>query len=95
MFLLLFSGLYSFSRHIHKPIKTVQPVAFIVGSEKFSCRDCKGTIDLTTKEWAAFRKKLAKVLKVLQPLYTMARVAAGAFSALPSETAMASRVTSI
>jgi transposase-like protein len=54
----------------HCPKYSMQPVAFIIGSEKFSCPDCKGTIDLTTKEWTAFRKKLAKVFEELQPLYT-------------------------
>jgi|SRR4029453_9892517 hypothetical protein len=33
----------------------------------------KGDDRSTTKEWAAFRRKLAEVLKELQPLYTKLR----------------------
>jgi len=47
----------------------MQPVAFVVTSEKFTCSDCEATINLTTKEWVAFRQKFRNALKELQPLY--------------------------
>jgi hypothetical protein len=53
----------------HCPKYSMQPVAFVVTSEKFTCPDCKATIDLTTKEWVAFRQKFQDALKELQPLY--------------------------
>jgi transposase-like protein len=53
----------------HCPKYSMQPVAFVVNSEKFTCPDCKATIDLTTKEWVAFRQKFRDALNELQPLY--------------------------
>jgi transposase-like protein len=53
----------------HCPKYSEQPVAFVINSEKFTCPDCKETIDLTTKEWVAFRQKFRDALNELQPLY--------------------------
>jgi|SoiMethySBSTD1v2_1073268.scaffolds.fasta_scaffold1882476_1 hypothetical protein len=53
----------------HCPKYSMQPVAFVINSEKFTCLDCKETIDLTTKEWVAFRQKFRDALNELQPLY--------------------------
>jgi hypothetical protein len=53
----------------HCPKYSMQPVAFVINSEKFTCPDCKETIDLTTKEWVAFRQKFRDALNELQPLY--------------------------
>jgi hypothetical protein len=54
----------------HCPKYSEQPAAFLIDSEKFTCPSCQGEIDLTTKEWFAFRRKLAEVLQELQPLYS-------------------------
>src|SRR4030095_4352171 len=51
----------------HCPKYSMQPVAFVVTNEKFTCPDCEATIDLTTKEWVAFRQKFRDALKELQP----------------------------
>jgi hypothetical protein len=53
----------------HCPKYSEQPVAFLIDSEKVKCPDCGGEIDLTTKEWFAFRRKAAEVLNELQRLY--------------------------
>ncbi|MFZ1198078.1 MAG: hypothetical protein WBW13_04235 [Pseudolabrys sp.] len=53
----------------HCPKYSEQPVAFVINSEKLTCPDCKETIDLTTKEWVAFRQKFRDALNELQPLY--------------------------
>jgi transposase-like protein len=53
----------------HCPKYSVQTVAFLINSEQFTCPDCGGEIDLTTKEWFAFRRKFSEALKELQPLY--------------------------
>jgi transcription initiation factor IIE alpha subunit len=53
----------------HCPKYSEQPVAFLISTEKFSCPDCGGEIDLTTKEWFAFRRKFSEALEELQPLY--------------------------
>ena len=53
----------------HCPKYSEQSVTFVVTSEKFTCPDCKETIDLTTKERVAFRQKFRDALYELQPLY--------------------------
>jgi hypothetical protein len=53
----------------HCPKYSMQPISFLVGKDKITCKECKGEIDLTTKEWTAFLKKFKKALKDLQPLY--------------------------
>jgi ribosomal protein S27E len=53
----------------HCPKYSDQQVAFVISSKKFTCRDCGDEIDLTTKEWSAFRRKFSEALKELQPLY--------------------------
>ena len=53
----------------HCPKYSDQPVAFVLTKEKIKCPDCGGEIDLTTKEWFAFRRKFSEVLAELQPLY--------------------------
>ena len=47
----------------------MHPISFLVGKDKITCKECKGEIDLTTKEWTAFLKKFEEALKDLQPLY--------------------------
>jgi hypothetical protein len=53
----------------HCPKYSEQPVAILINCEKAKCPDCDGEIDLTTKEWFAFRRKFSEVLEELQPLY--------------------------
>jgi hypothetical protein len=53
----------------HCPKYSDQPVAFVLNNEKLKCPDCGAEIDLTTKEWFAFRRKFSEVLNELQPLY--------------------------
>ena len=47
----------------HCPKYSDQPVAFVIDSEKVKCPDCGGEIDLTTKEWFAFRRSFPKSSK--------------------------------
>jgi transcription initiation factor IIE alpha subunit len=49
--------------------ESAQTVAFLINNEEFTCPDCNGAVDLTTKEWRAFKEKFAEALNAVQPYY--------------------------